>query len=230
MSAVSARKEKQAADAEAARQQAHYEAKANEDALSRSENRQLLSEYDRKAQKQVEAARNVAAITGATPEYGLAVQKAVAEGRADLMGNIAAGDSARKDKYEQLAENVRHDKAVADIQREAAKQESYANIIANSASAFGSMLGGYKAGDPSKAPSKAPEKSTPTDKVAVDLGNGQTVQANPLEAGVLNTVVNARKNATAAPQPNQQQPPVTSNTVDTILANKKDEHQTWLNY
>lgn len=146
MSSVSARKEKQAADAEAARQQAHYEAKANEDALSRSENRQLLSEYDRKAQKQVETAKNVAAITGATPEYGLAVQKAVAEGRADLMGDIAAGDSERKDKYEELAEGVRHDKAVADIQREAAKQESYANIIANSASAFGSMLGGYKAG------------------------------------------------------------------------------------
>lgn len=226
MSSVSARKEKQAADAEAARQQAHYEAKANEDALSRSENRQLLSEYDRKAQKQVETAKNVAAITGATPEYGLAVQKAVAEGRADLMGDIAAGDSARKDKYEELAEGVRYNKAVADIQREAAKQDSYANIIANSASAFGSMLGGYKAGDPSKAP----EKSTPTEKVAVDLGNGQTVQANPLEAGVLNTVVNARKNATAAPQPTQQQPPVTSNTVNTILANKKDEHQTWLNY
>lgn len=225
MSAVSSRNEKQAADAEAARQQAHYEAKANEDALSRSENRQLLNEYDRKAQKQVEAARSVAAITGATSEYGLAVQKAVAEGRADLMGGIAAGDSARKDKYEQLAESVRHDKAVADIQREAAKQDSYANIIANSASAFGSMLGGYKAGEPKKAPAA----STPTDKVAVDLGNGQTVQANPLEAGVLNTVVNARKNATATP-PATQQPPVTSNTVDTILANKKDEHQTWLNY
>ena len=235
-SSVSARKEKQAADAEAARQQAHYEAKANEDALSRSENRQLLSEYDRKAQKQVETAKNVAAITGATPEYGLAVQKAVAEGRADLIGDIAAGDSARKDKYEQLADGVRHDKAVADIQREAAKQESYANIIANSASAFGSMLGGYKAGDPSKAPSKAPEKAPEKvaekapEKVAVDLGNGQTVQANPLEAGVINTVVNARKNATAAPLATQQQPPVTSNTVDTILANKKDEHQTLLNY
>lgn len=226
MSAVSSRKEKQAADAEAARQQAHYEAKANEDALSRSENRQLLNEYDRKAQKQVETAKNVAAITGATPEYGLAVQKAVAEGRADLMGDITAGNSARKDKYEQLAESVRHDKAVADIQREAAKQESYANIIANSASAFGSMLGGYKAGDPKKTPTK----STPTEKVAVDLGNGQTVQANPLEAGVLNTVVDARKNATAAPPATQQQPPVTSNTVDTILANKKDEYQTWLNY
>lgn len=152
MSAVSARKEKQAADAEAARQQAHYEAKANEDALSRSEKRQLLSEYDRKAQKQVETAKNVAAITGATPEYGLAVQKAVAEGRAELMGDITAGNSARKDKYEELAEGVRHDKAVADIQREAAKQESYANIIANSASAFGSMLGGYKAQAPAEQP------------------------------------------------------------------------------
>lgn len=225
-SASNARKQEQAEKAEYARQIAAEEAKANEDILSRSENKRLLAEYDRKAKDQVETAHNVAAITGATPEYGLAVQKAVAEGRAELMGDIAAGDSARKDKYEELAENVRHDKAVADIQREAAKQESYANIIANSASAFGSMLGGYKAGDPSKAP----EKSTPTEKVAVDLGNGQTVQANPLEAGVLNTVVNARKNATAAPQSTQQQPPVTSNTIDTILANKKDEHQTWLNY
>lgn len=146
MSARSDRKEKQAADAEAARQQAHYEAKANEDALSSSKNRQVVNEYDRNTQRQVETAQNVAAIAGATPEYNLAVQKAVAEGRADLMGNIEAGESARKDKYDQLAEGVRHDKAVSDIQREAAKQESYANVVANSASTFGSMLGGYKAG------------------------------------------------------------------------------------
>lgn len=152
MSALSARKEKQAADAEAARQQAQYEAKANEDAISRSENRQLVNEYDRYAQQQVDTAKNVAAIAGATPEYNLAVQKAVAEGRAALMGDIVSGDSDRKDKYEQLAENVRHDNAVADIQREAAKQESYANIIANSASTFGSILGGYKANDPAEQP------------------------------------------------------------------------------
>lgn len=177
MSSVSARKEKQAADAEAARQQAHYEAKANEDALSRSENRQLLSEYDRKAQKQVETAKNVAAITGATPEYGLAVQKAVAEGRADLMGDIAAGDSARKDKYEELADGVRHDKAVADIQREAAKQESYANIIANSASAFGSMLGGYK------APQDAAEQPADVDnnKAKIAAGTPPNSHAGRLE-------------------------------------------------
>lgn len=225
MSAVNNRKQQQAADAEAARQQAYYESKANEDALSRSENKRLLAEYDRKAKDAVDNAHNVAAITGATPEYGLSVQKAVAEGRADLMGNIAAGASERKDKYLSQAEGVRQQKHADDMAREAAKQQSYANLVANSASAFGSLVGGYKAKqDAPAAEGKAPKK------VAVDLGNGQTVQANELEAGVLNTVVNARKNATAAPQPTQHQPPVTSNTVDTILANKKDEYQTWLNY
>lgn len=185
MSAVSSRKEEQAADAEAARQQAHYEAKANEDALSRSENRQLLNEYDRKAQKQVETARNVAAITGATPEYGLAVQKAVAEGRADLMGDIAAGNSARKDKYEQLAENVRHDKAVADIQREAAKQESYANIIANSASAFGSMLGGYKAQGGKNPDAGAYEVQHIKGVGTINTGKQMTGQPVPLQTSSL---------------------------------------------
>ena len=193
MSSVSARKEKQAADAEAARQQAHYEAKANEDALSRSENRQLLSEYDRKAQKQVETAKNVAAITGATPEYGLAVQKSVAEGRADLMGDIAAGNSARKDKYEELAEGVRHDKAVADIQREAAKQESYANIIANSASAFGSMLGGYKAQqDPAEQPADVDnnEEKKATSVVPKKTSN-YTPQYNQMMAKIVAPVQSA---------------------------------------
>ena len=145
LSAMNNRKQQRAADAEAARQQAYYESKANEDALSRSENRQMLAQYDRKAKEQVENARNTAAITGATPEYGLAVQEAVAEGRADLMGDMVAGQSAREEKYLEQAEGVRQQKYAADMAREAAKQQSYANLMANSASAFGSMVGGYKA-------------------------------------------------------------------------------------
>lgn len=147
LNAVNARKQEQAEKAEYARQIAAEEAKANEDILSRSENKQLLAEYDRKAKDQVETARNVAAITGATPEYSAAVQEAVAEGRADLMGNIAAGASERKDKSDAAIEKIRQNKAASDLARMEARNQSYANLIANSASAFGSLVGGYKTPD-----------------------------------------------------------------------------------
>ena len=144
LNAVNERKSEQAEKAEYARQLAAEEAKANEDILSRSENKRLMAEYDRKAKQQVETARNVAAITGATPEYSAAVQKAVAEGRADLMGEIAAGASERKDKADARIEKIRQNKAASDLARMEAKNQSYANLIANSASAFGSLVSGYK--------------------------------------------------------------------------------------
>lgn len=145
MSARNNRAQQQAADAEAARQQAAYEAKANEDPLARSENQRLLNQYDREAQRQVERARNMAVITGATPEQSAAVQKGVAEGRANLMGDMAAGASARKDRYEQMAENARHQKALDDQARLAARQETYANLAANAASAVGGIIDSYSA-------------------------------------------------------------------------------------
>lgn len=140
MSYFNNQKAQQQADAEAARQQAYYQAKANENPLSRSENQHLLGQYDREAQQQIENARGVAAITGATPEYGLAVQKAVANGRADLMGNMSAGASERADKYNQLGEEARHQKAMDDQARIAARNETFANLAANAANIVGSSF------------------------------------------------------------------------------------------
>ena len=142
MSYFNNKKAQQQADAEAARQEAYYTAKANENPLSRSENQHLLGQYDRQAQQQIENARGVAAITGATPEYGLAVQKAVANGRADLMGNMAAGASERADKYKQLGEEARHQKAMDDQARTAARNETFANLAANAANIVGSSIDG----------------------------------------------------------------------------------------
>lgn len=151
MSYFNNKKAQQQADAEAARQQAYYQAKANENPLSRSENQHLLGQYDRQAQQQIENARGVAAITGATPEYGLAVQKAVANGRADLMGNMSAGASERADKYNQLGEEARHQKAMDDQARIAARNETFANLAANAANIVGSSIDGL-AGGAAKAP------------------------------------------------------------------------------
>lgn len=73
-SVINNRRMQREADAEAARQRAYYEAKADENPLSRSENQHILGQYDRQSQQQIENARGVAAITGATPEYALGVE------------------------------------------------------------------------------------------------------------------------------------------------------------
>lgn len=147
-SAINNRKQQQAADAEAARKEAYYQAKANENPLARSENQYLLGQYDREAQQQIENARGIAAITGATPEYSLGVQKAVAEGKANLMGQMSAGASARKDRYDELAEQTRHKKALDDQARLAARQQTYANLASNAVSAAGSIMDSYGARSP----------------------------------------------------------------------------------
>lgn len=155
LSTINNRKMQQSADAEAARQKAYYDAKANENPLSRSEVQHVLGQYDRAAQQQIENARGVAAIKGSTPEFTAAVQKGVAEGRANLMGNVAAGASARKDRYEQLGEMAQHQKALDDQQRRYERNLTYAALAANAASAVGSIMDGYSA---QKAPAeKAPE-------------------------------------------------------------------------
>lgn len=145
----------QNADAEAARQQEFYNAQASQDPLARSDNRALLGQYDRAAKKQVETARNVSAIKGATPEYSEAVQKAVAEGRADLMGKMSIGASARADRYNTMGEMARHQKVAEDQQRRAERNQTFANLAANAANAAGTLIGGFGS---MKAPA-APDKS-----------------------------------------------------------------------
>ena len=162
-----------AADAEAARQEAYYNAQAMQDPLTRSENARLLAQYDRKAQQQVDNAQGVAAITGATPEYTLAVQKAVADGRADLMGGMAAEASERRDKYEDKAEEARHQKVLDDQERRAARNQTYANLAANAASAAGSIIDSYSSPNHNRN-----RDWTPMDK-AVSPQKGLTITAPP---------------------------------------------------
>ena len=146
LSAKNNREAREAQQEESARRQAHYEAKANENPLSRSENQHLLGQYDRNAQQQIENARSMAAITGATPEYAAAVQKGVAESRANLMGQMSAGSSARADKYEEMAEGARQEAAANEQAYHAQRNEQYANLAGNALSAFGSLASASMSG------------------------------------------------------------------------------------
>lgn len=157
-SAINNRRIQSSADAESSRRRAYYEAKANDNPLERSENKYLLGQYDRDAERQIENARNIAKITGATPEYGAAVQKAVAEGRSNLMGAMSAGASRRADYYNQLGERAAEQKYLEDQERRAARNQTYANLAANAASAAGAIIDSYGTGA-KKAPA-APDPST----------------------------------------------------------------------
>lgn len=125
-----------------AERRAKYEAMANEDPLARSEVQAATRQYDRDAERQMESARNVAAITGATPEYAAAVQKGVAEGKANLLGNVAANASARSDHYNELAQNTAQEAQQAQMQLQAARNATYANLATNAAGAAKAIIGG----------------------------------------------------------------------------------------
>lgn len=181
LSAANNKRAKEEQEAEYARQQAHYNAKANENPLARSENQQVLNQYDRKAQQQVENARNVAKITGATPEYSLAVQKGVAQGRADLMGDIAAGASKQRDKYEDLAETSRQNQAAAQQAYRQQRNEQFTNLAANAASTFGSIVDSYAA----PKDSTPQQQKAPAQKYHQQLATGTAVKTSGVDVGNL---------------------------------------------
>ena len=151
LSITNNRRMQKEADAESARQKAFYEAKANENPLARSEVQHVLGQYDRSSQQQLENARSVAAIKGSTPEFTAAVQKGVAEGRANLMGQVSAGASQRADYYNMLGEQAQHQKAQEDMQRRMQRNSTYAALAGNAASAVGAIMDGYSA-EQMKAP------------------------------------------------------------------------------
>lgn len=142
MSVVNNKRVARKEDAEYARQQAEYAARENENPLSRSESRAALNAYDKSAEQQVETARNVSKITGATPEYSLGVQKAAQEGRGNVVSGIAEGASARADAARDAGERSRQAQADAELARMRERNETYANLASNAANAFGAILDG----------------------------------------------------------------------------------------
>lgn len=137
------KKMQQQADEAAAREQSYLQAKANENPLANSANQQLLGQYDRDSQRQLENAKNIAKVTGATGDYTNAVQKGIAEGRADLMSNMSADASARADAYEQKAADARVAKEAADQERMNARNDTFASLATNAANIVSPWLSTY---------------------------------------------------------------------------------------
>lgn len=230
LSVVNNRRAQQEADVEAARQNAFYQAKANENPLSRSEVKYILGQYDRSAKQQIENARGVAAIKGATPEFTAAIQKGVAEGRANLMGKASADASQRADYYTMMGENARHQKAQEDMKRRLARNSTYAALAGNAASAVGAIMDGYSAGKvPESAPSNidggsveigqsTSEKIANSPSRAAQLQVGASATTSPIEKKIItdtaNAAANAQKIAASTPPINTLQPGSAAKVTD----------------
>ena len=159
MSVVNNKRVARKEDAEYARQQAEYAARENENPMSRSESRAALNAYDKSAEQQIETARNVSKITGATPEYSLAVQKAAQEGRGNVVSGIAANASARADAARDAGERSRQAQADAEIARMQARNETYANLAGNAANAFGGIIDGYQTKEENTIPQQMADEA-----------------------------------------------------------------------
>ena len=182
MSVVNNKRVARKEDAEYARQQAEYAARENENPLSRSESRAALNAYDKSAEQQVETARNVSKITGATPEYSLGVQKAAQEGRGNVVSGIAAGASERADKARNLVEGSRQEQAKAEIARMQARNETYANLAGNAANAFGGILDGYQIQEKNTYPQQMADEAVERLNQKADKQVLKTTSAPSLES------------------------------------------------
>lgn len=143
MSAINNKRERREKAAESARREAHYEAQAAENPLLRADVRSVIGAYDRSSRQQIAEARNIGKITGGTPESAVAIQQAVANGRSDLISDIASDNSKRVDEARKNAETARQDAAAAEVARREVRNQTYANLATNAANAFGSIVNSY---------------------------------------------------------------------------------------
>lgn len=143
--AVNNRKQRKLDKEQNARDIAFYESKANENPLASAATRKLIAENNRQNQKQIANARGVAAITGATPEYTLAVQNSIAQNNANVMGGIVAANEARQERNEERAHEARQDAIKAKKEAIAANNAAWANVMSNAAKAATSAIAGMTA-------------------------------------------------------------------------------------
>lgn len=110
-------------------------------------NKALLSQMDRRLNKQEEAVANQAAAGGATFENTLAAKQASNEAMADVVSGIMQSETARQDAFRQQLLNIDSQRVAQQI---AAKQQSGANWanLFNNISGSLTTLGGVMLENP----------------------------------------------------------------------------------
>ena len=136
---------------ESARKQSLYGTRANEDAMTRSENARIIGTLDRKAKERADVSAAKNKIVGGTPESEVADKKIVSKSYADALGGIAANESTRRDKMLDNLETAREKDFTNKMERMQKRNETYAALAANAANAAKGFMGGGTNADTSDA-------------------------------------------------------------------------------
>ena len=139
MNAISNRRARDVQQAQDKANIAYYQAMQAQNPLSRADNRNLLREYDRGAQRKLDQVQNSAIITGAPMESVLATQKNLIDGRADLIGTISANNQKRVDDAIKDEQKARETMAKNTIDYNKLRAASWGNLVSNAGSAFNSI-------------------------------------------------------------------------------------------
>lgn len=104
-------------------------------------NKSLLSQMDRRLNKQEEAIQNQATAGGATFENVLAAKQASNEAMADVVSGIMQGETARQDAFRNQLLNLDSQRTSQQIAAKQASGQAWATLGNNVSSAF-TTLGG----------------------------------------------------------------------------------------
>jgi hypothetical protein len=133
-----------------------------QNALDRSENAQLLKQLNEKQNDAMKVARSRAVVTGATPEVVLAEQQNLNNAYANAMGEIAKGETMRKEgvynKYNQ------RDIALTEQQRQRLEEKAKAlgTVSDNAVTAMSNLLKSDNVADVLRGLGKKKQTSTTT--------------------------------------------------------------------
>lgn len=133
-----------------------------QDALDRSENAHLLKQLDKQATDRTKVSRARAAVSGETPEVALAEQQAINNMYANAMGEIAKGETIRKEgvynKYNQ------RDIALTEQQRQrlAEKAKALGTVSDNAVTAMSNLLKSDNVADVLRGLGKKKQTNTTT--------------------------------------------------------------------
>lgn len=104
-------------------------------------NKALLSQMDRRLDKQEEAVANQAAAGGATFENTLAAKQASNEAMADVVSGIMQGETARQDSFRQQLLDLESKRTEQQMAAKQASGQNWSNLFGNVAGGLTSLGG-----------------------------------------------------------------------------------------
>lgn len=177
-----ARRAQREQEAQAAKDEAWYKRRYNEDYVDTAAGQNLVRRAKQFAKDQWKKAAGAQAVSGGTDAATQMAKDAGNKMVGDTLANIAANDTHRKDSVDSTYRNLERQNTQARINTELAAAQNVQNAAGQAGNALMSM-GGALAQTSTSGNNLAGGNNNGTDVVHSDGGNGAAVQMNNLTPG-----------------------------------------------